>query len=116
MKIAPAAVAQRPAAAMSRLLVVVCTSDSFVGAGRGVRRCRQRRNRCGEHTSHDDVIEGGDPDLDEAQSRLSSVARRTAARRVLTSSFWKMCLVWVRSVFNEMYSCPAISGPLSSVA
>jgi Antibiotic biosynthesis monooxygenase len=33
--------------------------------------------------------------------RPSSVARRTAAWRVLTSSLAKMCLVWVRSVLTD---------------
>ena len=44
------------------------------------------------------------------------MARRTAARRVFTSSLVKMCLVCVRSVFTETNSRRAISGPLSSVA
>src|SRR5438309_11735944 len=60
MKMAPAAAAQRPAVAV-RWSLLMFTADSFgLGAGRGVRRCRQLRSRCGERTSHDDVIEGGD--------------------------------------------------------
>ena len=47
---------------------------------------------------------------------LSSSARRTAARRLLTPSLLKMLLVCVRIVLNDTVSSRAMSGPSRSDA
>ena len=73
------------------------------------------RKQAGEHTSPRDVS-GLVIQARVSQRRPSSVARRTAAARVLTSSLVKMCFVWVRSVLTDTNSRRAISGPVSSVA
>ena len=44
-------------------------------------------------------------------SRPRSRARTIAARRLVTSSFVKMCLVWVRSVLWETYKLAGDLGP-----